>query len=317
MLEPFQITANSWCIDTGYLKPKYTAAYLLIDEQIALVDCGVNDSVEPILRQLQQIGIAPEQITALCLTHAHLDHSGGAGLLIDKLPNATVYAHKDTIRHLVNPENLEKGARMVYGDAFFNQTYGKIYPLDINRTQILDDNQSLSLGKKTMTAIYTPGHAWHHHAFYCEQESIIFAGDAFGLSFTTEENMNTPNLYLPSTPPSQFAPQEMIDSYHRIINIEADCVCVTHYGQVKDTKKALLILSDLIEKLVDLFINHHHLSDEDLSHRWVNLCIQQLSSLKMSNLQLWEKIMNAMQKEAQLNISGLRHWVNKNMLTTN
>ena len=54
----------------------------------SVVDTGTNDSVEHLLDALREKGRTAEDIAYVFLTHVHLDHAGGAGLLMRAARNA-------------------------------------------------------------------------------------------------------------------------------------------------------------------------------------------------------------------------------------
>jgi len=72
---------------------------LLIEAQgkRALFDTGQSGTV--LLRNLQLLGVDPETIDALAISHAHYDHSGGLEALLEHLrPGTPLYAHPDLFR---------------------------------------------------------------------------------------------------------------------------------------------------------------------------------------------------------------------------
>src|SRR5690606_35583632 len=98
-------------LDSGYVRPSFGAAYLVIEHgRAAFVDCGTNHSVPLLLQALAEAGLAPDAVDWLVLTHAHLDHAGGAGLLMQQLPNAKLVAHPRATPHMVDPQRLVAGA---------------------------------------------------------------------------------------------------------------------------------------------------------------------------------------------------------------
>ncbi len=74
-----------WCIDTGYHRPHYDAAYLLVDSgRAAFCDTGTNFAVPRLLATLQALGLARDAVDWVIPSHVHLDHAGGAGLLMQR-----------------------------------------------------------------------------------------------------------------------------------------------------------------------------------------------------------------------------------------
>ena len=85
-------------IDTGFQRPDFDAAYLIVENgRGAFVDCGTGLSVPAMLRALSDAGLQPDAVDWLLLTHVHLDHAGGAGLLMQQLPNARAVLHLSLI----------------------------------------------------------------------------------------------------------------------------------------------------------------------------------------------------------------------------
>ena len=81
-------------VDSGYQRPGLGAIHLIVEGgRAAVVDAGVNSSVPRVLEALRRKGIAPAQVDYVILTHIHLDHAGGAGLLLSNLPNALLTVH--------------------------------------------------------------------------------------------------------------------------------------------------------------------------------------------------------------------------------
>ncbi|HVK52674.1 MAG TPA: MBL fold metallo-hydrolase, partial [Pseudoxanthomonas sp.] len=94
-------------IDTAFQRDYFDAAYLLIEQgRGAFVDCGTQFAVPRLLQAAQANGLAAEDIDWLLVTHAHLDHAGGAGALMQALPNARLVAHPRAAQHLIDPAKL-------------------------------------------------------------------------------------------------------------------------------------------------------------------------------------------------------------------
>jgi 7,8-dihydropterin-6-yl-methyl-4-(beta-D-ribofuranosyl)aminobenzene 5'-phosphate synthase len=61
-----------------------------------LFDTGRSGTV--LLHNLKLLGIEPEAINALAISHAHYDHTGGLPALLDQITGLPLYAHPDLFR---------------------------------------------------------------------------------------------------------------------------------------------------------------------------------------------------------------------------
>ena len=52
---------------------------------------------------ITELGIEPPDLRYIVLTHIHMDHAGGAGVLARACPNARVIVHESGIRFLTDP----------------------------------------------------------------------------------------------------------------------------------------------------------------------------------------------------------------------
>src|SRR5690606_22590284 len=103
-----------------YVRPGLAASHLLIDSgRAAFVDTGTAHSVPRLLQALTEHGLRTEQVEYVLLTHIHLDHAGGAGQLMQRLPNARCVVHPRGRRHLADPAKLIAGSKAVYGEEAF------------------------------------------------------------------------------------------------------------------------------------------------------------------------------------------------------
>src|SRR2546425_5710266 len=84
-----EIAAGTWRLESLF-GPRYVYQYVVADGQEALiVDTGAATTPrDVIMPALRSIGIAPEQVTLLLVTHPDLDHQGGLAGLREELPRA-------------------------------------------------------------------------------------------------------------------------------------------------------------------------------------------------------------------------------------
>jgi glyoxylase-like metal-dependent hydrolase (beta-lactamase superfamily II) len=245
-----RIAPGVYRFDTHYIRSRHTAAYVVTSgADVAIIDCAVNATVEPLLAALPSIDIEPAAVGHVVITHAHLDHAGGAGTLMQRLPNARLHAHPSAAKHLVDPAKLEAGVRAVFGDEFFDREYGTLVPVPAERVVSLDDGDEVALGDRVLASVHTPGHAWHHLSVWEPETATLFAGDAFGVGYPELTSQQGP-FFMPETPPPQFAPEEMHASFDRIAELEPARVAPTHFEIVTDAATVAESLHRTLDDMV-------------------------------------------------------------------
>ena len=219
-------------IDTGFVRPRFDAAYLIVDAgRAAFIDCGLNSSVPRLLAALQAQGLGAEAVDWVIPTHVHLDHAGGAGLLMQQLPNAKLLVHPRGAPHLIDPSMLIYGASEVYGADEVARTYGTILPVPAERVQESADGQRIALGGRELLLIDSPGHARHHHCIWDEASRGWFTGDTFGISYP-ECEAPLGRYIFPTSTPVQFEPDALHNSVRRMLEREPLWLYPTHYGRI-------------------------------------------------------------------------------------
>lgn len=105
---------NVWSLGSG---SRGNAVVIASGEQALLVDCGFGPRA--LTRRLKTLGLAPEMITAMLITHEHQDHADGAAKTQHKW-GVPVYASAGTHRALREipakyRHNLRPGASCTVG----------------------------------------------------------------------------------------------------------------------------------------------------------------------------------------------------------
>ncbi len=239
-------------IDTGFLRPRFDAAYLIVqDGRAAFIDNGTKDALPRLLGALDVLGVARDAVDWVIVTHVHLDHAGATGLLMRELPNARLVVHPRGARHMIDPSALMEGARAVYGAEEVARTYGELLPVPAARVLETADGMTLQLAGRPLLFIDSPGHAKHHHCIWDEASRGWFTGDTFGLSYP---ELETPQgrWLLPTTTPVQFEPEALKHSIARMLEREPDCMYLTHYGRVTGVSRLAALLAAQVDAMVDI-----------------------------------------------------------------
>jgi glyoxylase-like metal-dependent hydrolase (beta-lactamase superfamily II) len=210
-----------------------TAGYLLAAPRPALIECGPALSVDNVIAGLRTLGMDPDDLAYLVVTHIHLDHAGGAGDVATAFPNATVVVSDVGARHLHDPERLNRSSRMVYGE-LFDTVYGACTPIERPRIRGVADGDTLALGGgRTLELLYTPGHAKHHIGVHDSQTGAIFSGDSVGVKLPGMTRLR------PATPPPDFHLDAALTSLQRYRERDPSRVYLAHYGPVDPPDQAL------------------------------------------------------------------------------
>lgn len=237
-------------IDTGFHRPLFDAAYLVVHQgHAAFVDTGTNQSVPRLLAALAAAGLGCDDVDYVIATHVHLDHAGGAGLLMQSLPRARLVVHPRGARHLVDPGHLIKGATAVYGADEVERSYGTLQPVPEVRVLATSDGMTIELAGRPLHFIETPGHAMHHHCVWDEASRGWFTGDTFGLSYRDFDTA-AGAWAMPTTTPVQFQPEALRRSIERMLAYSPECMYVTHYGRVGDVPRLAALLLGQLDAMV-------------------------------------------------------------------
>jgi len=255
-----------YAIDTGYCRPGLAASHLIVkDESAAFVDTGTANSIPRLLAALKHLGLSPAHVSHVLLTHIHLDHAGGAGQLMQALPEATLFVHPRGARHMIDPAKLIQGTRAVYGDAEYRRLYGEILPIPAARVHEVGDGEEASVGGRRLKFIHTRGHADHHYSIVDPAAKLIFSGDSFGVSYR-ELDTDNGEFILPTTTPVHFDPDAAHASINLMMSYEPEAIFLTHYSKVTGVER---LAQDLHED-IDAFVRIAERC-EDLDDRMQNI----------------------------------------------
>jgi glyoxylase-like metal-dependent hydrolase (beta-lactamase superfamily II) len=298
-------------VDAEYVRPGMAAAHIIEhDGHAAFVDTGTTHSVPYLLAALEALAIERAAVDFVFLTHVHLDHAGGAGALLQALPNARAVLHPRGAPHLIDPTKLIAASIAVYGEAAYRQLYGELVPLPKERVLITADLERMSLAGRPFEFVHTPGHALHHQAIVDLDHSGIFTGDTFGLSYR-ELDTAKGAFILPTTTPSQFDPQQLQSSIDRLAAYNPRYMYLMHFGRVTDVPRLTALLKHQVYEFVRMALEHAGAADP-----W--------AAMEDAMRELWHDLVRAhgcnftaarfeeiLAKDIGLNVQGLIAWLER------
>jgi glyoxylase-like metal-dependent hydrolase (beta-lactamase superfamily II) len=216
-------------LNTGGLK-NLICSYVFTGEVPLLVESGPCSSVPNLLSGLEELHVNLVDIQYVAITHVHLDHGGGAGILLKHLPNAKVIVHLRGAPHLVDPERLWPSSQAILG--FISDIFGKPEPVPKERIlPVTEGTFDLGDGGK-LTVLETLGHA-SHNLSYCESlNNGVFPGDAAG-TYIPEFD-----VVVPTTPPP-FHLESALVSLDKLISLNPSALYFSHFGKATDAVQRL------------------------------------------------------------------------------
>lgn len=245
-------------IDTDYIRPLLDASHLVVaGDRAAFVDTGTNRSVDLLLDALARKNLDAGQVDFVFLTHVHLDHAGGAGRLMRRLPNAKAVVHPRGARHMSDPAKLIAGSKAVYGNERFAEMYGDIEPIPAKRIVVVEDGQEIGFGDRDVGILFTEGHARHHYCVLDPASSGVFTGDSFGVSYR-ELDTAAGEFIFPTTTPVHFDPRQAHRAVDRVMREQPQQLYLTHYSRVGDLPR---LASDMHRRLDDFVAIATRLAD--------------------------------------------------------
>jgi len=212
---------------------RVTAGYLIEGSAPVLIETGSQSSVPVLLAALDKIGVGPEELAGVAITHIHLDHAGGVGDVASAFPSATVYVHEKGARHLADPTRLIDSAARVYGP-LLDSLYGRMTPTEAARLHVVADGETITVGPdRALVAVDSPGHAKHHVGFHDSLSGVLFAGDAVGVKLPDG------GVLRPATPPPDFDLTLALDSLEKFAARRPTAIALAHYGLLEAPEELL------------------------------------------------------------------------------
>nr|CRH05263.1 putative Beta-lactamase domain protein [Candidatus Magnetococcus massalia] len=308
---PFGIT----CIDADFHRPGLASTYLIQEgSHAAFVETGTRYSVPAMLDTLKRNRVLATEVEYVIVTHVHLDHAGGAGAIMQELPNAKLVVHPRGARHMIDPTKLVEGSKVVYGEAAFLRTYGEIDPIPASRVVEAVDGLTILLGDRALKCFDTQGHAKHHICIWDEKSRGIFTGDSFGISYR-ELDLNGQIYLFPSTTPVQFDPEQAHKTVDRLADLKPDRLFLTHFGMVSFHDRLREGMHRQLDAIVAFASNCSETEGEArtraLRASWHNMFLDELIAMGHDQAEADKLVRTWMSMDQEINTQGLEVWLDK------
>ena len=219
-----QIANNTYLVDVyGYGIRGMISLYILKGKETVVLDSGTADSADKLTTTMSFLDIDFNSVRYIMVSHRHHDHAGGAATLLKHFPNAQVGVHEFAKKHLLDPSEINEGARKVFGRFAVPMEPVK----DEGKVLIIKDKEVFHLGNnRELEIVYTPGHTSDHFAFYEKKTGLLFCGDAVG-TFGPISKTITPTSFPPSFKYDNYAA-----SIKKLFSYDVNILAFPHFGAV-------------------------------------------------------------------------------------
>ncbi|HEV3021959.1 MAG TPA: MBL fold metallo-hydrolase [Pirellulales bacterium] len=150
----------------------YPSAVYAIEtsEGLVLVDAGLTEEHAELVKELRQLGLEPNRVRAILLTHAHGDHSLGAAQLRTET-GATIYAGEGDAQVLRSGRPRDR----IFSIFEMRDVEMHATPVDVE----LSGGEMLTFGDTQIEAIATPGHTPGSLCYFLQRDGLraLFSGD--------------------------------------------------------------------------------------------------------------------------------------------
>jgi len=231
---PIQLSDHLYQLGTSFFP-----VYLSLGERGMLIEGGTGGTAEIIAAQLKMLGIAPERIAYMALTHTHADHIGAVPRLKQLWPQVQVMASPKAAAALASPKHLDMflPADRMISKILVKMGVNEDLPPELEHYNfsvdlVLEEGARIDLGGGIeWHVLLTPGHSACHTSYYESRDGVLALGDMAGY-FDPGREIIWPNYFS--------GLQDYCLSMQKLAILPAKLAVLSHNGAVDLTKRPFL-----------------------------------------------------------------------------
>jgi len=197
-------------------------AYLLVGDEVTLVDAGHAGSGRMLRRYLARIGRSVEHITRIVCTHGHPDHIGG-------VHEIAAWSGAEVLLHPADSERLRIGLREVIANFSPGPIVALLTRAPAHARPIVDGEELPVSGG--LRVIHTPGHTPGSVCLFSPAARFVIVGD---LLQRVEGKVTLPNYFF--TDDMALARR----SIARLADLDVETILFSHYPPYREGAREAL-----------------------------------------------------------------------------
>jgi len=204
----------------------YNSYLIKGSEKTAIIDTTYPPFTEEYINNLEANGI--ERVDYIIENHGEQDHSGSIPALLNKFPEAVVVTNSKVAENIQNMVDVPQ-----------------------NKIKVIENNEEISLGDKTLQFIIAPGVHWPDTMFtFIKEDNVICTCDFLGAHYTFEDAFAVPSEKLEHSAKRYYAEimmpfRIMCKKYTQILkDMKVDMILPSHGPVYKNPKYILDLYSD-------------------------------------------------------------------------
>lgn len=214
-------------------------------DAVTLVDAGYPNDARALLASVEEIGRRVEDVQAILLTHAHLDHMGGIPAFRERHA-VPVLTGEEEARHArreyveqITPLQMARQCGSRAGRRWVGQTLRAVVPhqsMSLSDVTAVPADAALDVPGR-LVPVPTPGHTSGHTAWLMPSTGVVFTGDALVTDHPLSRLRRGSQLL-----PGFFNEDEeaMVDSLQHLGELPADTIVPGHGSHVRGSLPALV-----------------------------------------------------------------------------
>jgi len=229
MSDPQQIHDGIYIIGGPGISHAQDAAVFIVQcgDELVMIDSGAGINAEMLTGNLVRLGLDPGRVTALVLTHCHVDHIGSAKYFQD------TFACK-VIAHELDAMAIETGDDILTAASWYNT---RLPRMQVDR-KLTKEHEILRFDDEEIHCLHTPGHTPGSISVYLDRTGlrVLFGQDIHG----------------PFSPEFLSDIGQWRDSMENLLSLKADILCEGHYGIFTGREKVRTYIEGYLDQYASL-----------------------------------------------------------------